>query len=190
MNWFIRLITGGWAAAITLLPFGIYIQEKYWKYKEFAKNIWDRIVNHESIHWKQQKEMLFVGIFLSLITGVIFLLLKLSLWYLLLLILIPFAFFYLWYLIEWFIRLFVNWGHSYYAIGFEHESHVNEGDLNYLTNRKWFSWLKFMKYDKYDQKVQGLVMGFMIIKPWRKLILYFIYLTIIVLLGISIIILV
>lgn len=39
MNWFVSLITFGWASGITLAPFGIYIQEKYLN--------WLWIQNHE-----------------------------------------------------------------------------------------------------------------------------------------------
>lgn len=48
INRFIKIITFGWADGITLAPFGIYIKEKY---------LSDKImINHESIHWKQQME--------------------------------------------------------------------------------------------------------------------------------------
>lgn len=52
MNGFVEFITGGWAAGITLAPFGIYLKKEYIMYKD--------IVNHESIHWKQQMEMLII----------------------------------------------------------------------------------------------------------------------------------
>ncbi len=52
MNMFVKIITLGWPTAICLAPFGIYIKEKY-------LNSW-RIINHESIHWVQQKEMLYI----------------------------------------------------------------------------------------------------------------------------------
>ena len=48
MGWFVRVITGGSAAAITLWPFGIYVRKNY------LKMVY--IVNHEKIHWQQQKE--------------------------------------------------------------------------------------------------------------------------------------
>jgi len=54
---FVKVITFGFAAAICLWPFGIYLaKDKYLNNKE--------LINHESIHWKQQIEML--GIFFYL----------------------------------------------------------------------------------------------------------------------------
>ena len=52
MNEFVRVMTGGNAIGISLAPFGIYIKEGYLRYKY--------IINHESIHWAQQMEMLIV----------------------------------------------------------------------------------------------------------------------------------
>jgi hypothetical protein len=115
MNWLVKFITGGWALAITLAPFGIYVRKEYWYWQDHNVIKWNELINHESIHWKQQMEMLII-------------------------------FFYLWYLIEWIIRIFVNWGHSYYAISFEHEAHEHEKDLKYLETRKHYAWLKHMKY--------------------------------------------
>lgn len=57
MNWFVRLITLGWAAAITLCPWGIYFKEERYL-------LIPRIVNHEKIHWKQQLEMLIIGFYI------------------------------------------------------------------------------------------------------------------------------
>lgn len=56
MGLFLRIVTFGWAAAITLAPFGIFIKEDYW----------DRpyVHNEEAIHWYQQVEMLFIGFYL------------------------------------------------------------------------------------------------------------------------------
>ena len=113
MNLFVSIITFGWAAAITLAPFGVYVQKEYlppyWNYKS--------IVNHESIHWKQQMEMLII-------------------------------FFYLWYLIEWIIRIFVNGKKAYISLAFEREAYANDYKPEYLKTRKPYSWLKYMKIKK------------------------------------------
>lgn len=105
MNWFVRLITFGWAAGITLAPFGIYLMEKYLLYT--------RVINHENIHWKQQMEMLVV-------------------------------FFYLWYGVEWLVKLFFYGKASYYNLSFEREAYKYESDLEYVDNRKHFSWFKYI----------------------------------------------
>jgi hypothetical protein len=105
MNRFIRIITFGFAAAITLSPFGIYVRKSYMG--DF------QMIRHEMIHWKQQLEM-----------GIIF--------------------FYIWYFIEWLVRLFVNWGNAYYSISFERESNSNEKNVNYLKTRKHFAWFQYL----------------------------------------------
>ena len=44
MNGFVRFITFGWAAGITLSPFGIYIQEKYFLYRNIKPVYSNRIM--------------------------------------------------------------------------------------------------------------------------------------------------
>jgi hypothetical protein len=52
-------------------------------------------------------------------------------------------FFYLWYFIEWVIKLFIYGRKSYYNISFEREAYLNEGNESY--NRKPYSWIKYLK---------------------------------------------
>lgn len=53
-----------------------------------------------------------------------------------------YIFFYLIYVIEWIIRLFMK-GNAYRNISFEKEAYNNEYDLNYLSSRKRFAmWRK------------------------------------------------
>lgn len=106
MNWFIRTITFNRIAGITLAPFGVYLKEQY---------LTDQTtIRHESIHWKQQLEMLIV-------------------------------FFYVWYLVEWIIRMFTNFGRAYESISFEREAYANEYDLDYLKRRKHFAWVGYFR---------------------------------------------
>jgi hypothetical protein len=137
MGGFVSFITGGWAAGITLAPFGIYIKEKYLSDK--------RMINHENIHWRQQMEMAVTGAIIALITGIILLSLGIYSWWLLLLLAFPFLFFYLWYVIEWFIRIFVNGKKAYKSLSFEREAYGNEDNLEYLKTRKDYSWFKYIK---------------------------------------------
>ena len=51
-------------------------------------------------------------------------------------------FFYLWYLIEWFIKLFTSSGNAYKSLSFEREAYDNEHNLKYLETRKHFVWIK------------------------------------------------
>lgn len=52
--------------------------------------------------------------------------------------------FYIWYFIEWLIRLIINPKHAYRDISFEQECYNNQYNLNYLKNRKRFSWIKYI----------------------------------------------
>lgn len=52
-----------------------------------------------------------------------------------------YIFFYLWYVIEWFVKL-IKYRNSYKAyrnISFEREAYNNEDNINYLDGRKIFS---------------------------------------------------
>jgi len=55
-----------------------------------------------------------------------------------------YIFFYLWYVIEWLIRLFME-GNAYRNISFEREAYSNEDDVIYLESRKRFAWIKYIK---------------------------------------------
>lgn len=136
MNGFIEFITGGWVVGITLAPFGIYVKEKHLTNK--------RIINHEKIHWAQQMEMFVAGLIIAIIVVGIFLIQKIfSLW-LLTSIIFPFLFFYLWYVIEWFIRLFINGSKAYVSLSHEREANAFENDYEYLKKRRYFTWLKYI----------------------------------------------
>lgn len=54
-----------------------------------------------------------------------------------------YIFFYLWYLVEWLIRL-PGKGNAYNNISFEKEAYQNDHNKNYLKNRKHYSWVKFL----------------------------------------------
>jgi hypothetical protein len=53
--------------------------------------------------------------------------------------------FYIWYLLEYFLRLlqYRNHQQAYFNISFEREAYKNEKNLNYLKQR---SWLMFLRY--------------------------------------------
>lgn len=54
-----------------------------------------------------------------------------------------YVFFYLWYVIEWIIRLFMK-GNAYRNISFEREAYDNESNLDYLNTRKRYSWFSYL----------------------------------------------
>ena len=92
---------------ITLWPY-IILREKY--NAHYRTPI---IVRHETIHIKQQQEMLVI-------------------------------LFYIFYGLEWFIKLFKYGKAAYYNISFEREAYENEHDEEYLEHRKPFSWTNYL----------------------------------------------
>lgn len=54
-----------------------------------------------------------------------------------------YIFFYLWYLIEWAVRLFKK-GNAYRNISFEQEAYANQTWLKYLENRPRFAWFEYI----------------------------------------------
>ena len=55
--------------------------------------------------------------------------------------------FYLWYIIEWIVRLF-QYGFSHRAyrnISFEREAYTNQNNLDYLSTRKRLSWINYLR---------------------------------------------
>lgn len=58
-----------------------------------------------------------------------------------------FIFFYIWYGLEWLVRLiqYKSFLDAYYNISFEREAYTNEVNLSYLNTRKRFSFIKYLK---------------------------------------------
>lgn len=54
-----------------------------------------------------------------------------------------YVFFYLWYVIEWLIRLFGK-GNAYRNISFEQEAYSNDDNMKYLDIRKHYAWFKYI----------------------------------------------
>ena len=56
-NWAVKLLTFNWPLAITLAPFGIYVNQKY----KTVEQLSERTKRHEAnIHWPQQLELLII----------------------------------------------------------------------------------------------------------------------------------
>ena len=49
--------------------------------------------------------------------------------------------FYLWYVIEWFVKLFIYGKEAYRNISFEREAYAYEGYEGYLSIRKRYNWI-------------------------------------------------
>jgi len=55
-----------------------------------------------------------------------------------------YIFFYIWYVLEWLIKLCKYGSKSYYNIAFEQEAFLNDEDLEYLEDRKRYSFIKYL----------------------------------------------
>lgn len=102
---------GAKTIGITIFPF-IFLRKSYFDTPGF-ENIRITTINHESIHIKQQLELLIIP-------------------------------FYLWYFLECFIKFFKFGFDAYYHISFEKEAYANENNLDYLSNRKFWSFFKYI----------------------------------------------
>ena len=114
--------------AITIWPF-IFVRRSAW----YSNDI-DR---HEHIHGRQQIEMLLVGMMLAAALAAV----GCGWWSLLALPL-----FYLWYGVEYIIRLCITRDHdrAYCSISFEQEAYANERDQDYLKHRHLYAWLRYL----------------------------------------------
>lgn len=96
-------------------------------------------MNHESVHSRQWIEC---GIAALIVLTPLILL---GLWWLWLLLSV-FAF-YILYVIEWVIKLFVykfDNRKAYRNVSFEREAYSNEKNMGYLKSRKIFAWIKYI----------------------------------------------
>ena len=75
----------------------------------------DRIINHETIHYQQQLELLFVGQWLL------------------------YGAFWLWGLIK-----YRDPQKAYRESPFEREAHINDEDMTYLDRRPRYAWLRYI----------------------------------------------
>lgn len=90
-------------------------------------------INHESIHSKQYREVA-----LSLAIPVLLLSFSVSWWFILL---VPFTF-YLWYVVEWLIRVIIGQKDAYKNISLEKDAYIWQG---IPEERKRYSFFKYIK---------------------------------------------
>nr|DAJ07306.1 MAG TPA: hypothetical protein [Caudoviricetes sp.] len=140
-SWVAKLLLFPTYTAVTLL------------YNSFFKKDGDEYsmddINHECIHQVQQMECSVIGLVLGLVLYGLF---NLSLWWI---IILGLGFFYIWYGIEYLIILcFAKWdkqNERYHDVSFEEEAHNNDGDWDYLEDRKPFAWIKYIKLRSYKK---------------------------------------
>lgn len=72
-----------------------------------------------------------------------------------------YVFFYLWYVLEWLVRLFMK-GNARLNIAFEREAYGNQENMGYLEKRKRFGWIDYLKRNKKDEDDNGNTEGLVI----------------------------
>jgi len=133
ISWFMKV--GG----ITLYPF-IILREKYRDDSRYI-NRGKITINHEKIHIKQQQEVIIASLILFIGLNLV---LSLVAWWLI--PVMAYLSFYVWYILEWFIKIF-RYGSpntAYRKISFEQEAYGNQDNTDYLKTRKNFSWMKYI----------------------------------------------
>lgn len=140
-SWVAKLLLFPTYKAVTLL------YNSFFKKDEDEYSMDD--INHECIHQVQQMECSVMGLALGLVLCGLF---NLSLWWI---IILGLGFFYIWYGIEYLIILcFAKWNKQnerYHDVSFEEEAHNNDGDWDYLEDRKPFAWIKYIKLRSYKK---------------------------------------
>lgn len=114
--------------------------------RKSAKWLKDYVVNHETIHLRQQLEVLIAS---AIILAVMILLTGISWCWLLASLLV----YYTWYGIEWLIRLILchDSHRAYRNIAFEQEAYGNQYDMAYPNDRKLFAWVEFIGKETYKK---------------------------------------
>lgn len=106
----------------TIMLFGFILTKRPWLSLDTE--------THEQIHQRQYVECMVLSLPVALP-----LCLFVSWWFILLIL----TAFYLLYVFEWIVRLFMN-GNAYRNISFEREAYRNQDNPNYLNERKPFAW--------------------------------------------------
>ena len=101
-------------AGISLFPV-VVMREYYLKNTAYWKKRKAKTVNHETIHFQQQLEMLVIPFYVLYILE---------------------------YLIKFLV--FFDIKKAYYSISFEQEAFANDTNLDYLKTRKRFNWVKLI----------------------------------------------
>lgn len=79
-----------------------------------GKILEEEVINHEAIHTKQMKELLWISFYIIYLFEFIIYLIK-----------------------------YGNWTKAYKSVSFEREAYDNEDYLNYLLEREPFAWFKY-----------------------------------------------
>lgn len=104
--------------------------------KRSSEEIPQEVKNHETIHSMQWTEL---TMFSGLILLVLVLWLNVTPWWMLA---APFIY-YLWYVLEYLIKVFTFGYRAYSHISFEQEAYDNQSDDDYVENRRMFTgWLR------------------------------------------------
>lgn len=99
-------------------------------------------ITHEEIHVEQWKELMFFTFFVLNVPIIGYTGISYTMWT----IVISLLAFYIWYIVEYLVRLVITRNHNkaYYGICFEEEAYDNESSEDYTSERGWFSFLNYL----------------------------------------------
>lgn len=123
-----------------IIPFKGYVAMTFFPFIFARKKPLSSVeLNHETIHLYQQLEFLIIAL---LVDTVLMFSLGLSLWWYFAI----FPAYYLFYVLEYVVRLILYGNHreAYRNISFEQEAYLHEGDLSYKRKREPFAWLQYL----------------------------------------------
>jgi len=122
-----------------IIPFPGYKAITIWPFIFVRRSAWYDIDTdrHERIHGRQQMEMLLIGMVLAAVLAAV----GCGWWSLLAL-----PVFYLWYGVEYLVRLCITRDHdrAYSSISFEQEAYDHKREADYLKHRRWYAWLRYL----------------------------------------------
>lgn len=101
----------------------------------------NKVIRHETIHTHQQYEILTISALISLVVSNIYA----SWWYLLGVVVMPLALYFLAWLLE---IILPPYNSAYKDSPFEREAYHNENHVNYFLHRPLFAWVKFIMKPK------------------------------------------
>lgn len=131
-NWLAKvLLAFSSCHTITIGPFVLSKREE--------SRITQEVRNHECTHARQWAEI-------AVASGIILLGMVLALGVSPLWMLLSGMVFYLWYGVEYAIRLCIlrNADKAYKAVSFEREAYENDSDAHYLENSNYFAWINYL----------------------------------------------
>ena len=130
-----------------IIPFNGFRAMALWPFIfSREKSLKPYVVNHETIHLRQQFEVLVASFLIILALILVF---GWSFWWLF----ASFVAFYVLYGVEYLVRfvLYRDADEAYKNISFEQEANLHDKEADYLSHRRIFSWIKYLDKKSYEK---------------------------------------